>query len=78
MEGQEDEKDEERKDPDGKETSPLDTQEPARSPELSEDLVKGATLINDDGTAEGPLSDAVPVSRANTPAERRWTKLVYS
>ncbi|XP_063873230.1 radial spoke head protein 3 homolog isoform X2 [Scylla paramamosain] len=47
-EGQEKEEAEEREDPDGKETSPLDTQEPARSPELPEDLVKGVTGLDDD------------------------------
>ena len=62
VEGMEDEEDEERKDPDGKETSPLDTQEPARSPELSEDLVKGVKLLDDGMAAEDALPDSVKVS----------------
>ncbi|MPC44145.1 hypothetical protein E2C01_037809 [Portunus trituberculatus] len=63
-EGQEEEEAEERKDPDGKETSPLDTQEPARSPELPEDLVKGVTSLDGDGTADTLLSDPVAESES--------------
>lgn len=53
-EGQEGEEDEERTDPEGKETSPLDTQEPARSPEPAEDVDKDAKLANDEGTPQEP------------------------
>ncbi|XP_050714655.1 mediator of DNA damage checkpoint protein 1-like isoform X2 [Eriocheir sinensis] len=53
-EEKEGEEGEERTDPEGKETSPLDTEEPARSPELSEDVEKDAALPEDEGTPQEP------------------------
>ena len=40
----------------------MDTEEPARSPELPDDLVKGVTNLDENGTADGFLSDSMAVS----------------